>query len=113
MQFDATRLRDADADGFPEYYPYGCKTPYVYFYCATYANESFTCSPITGVARPYRSDVTRSGFVNEDTFQIIWSGLDDHFGHGGSFPSGRGYAKEDLDNVTNFSGGTLESKRSP
>ena len=53
--------------------------------------------------------MTVEDFIEPKKFQIICAGLDHEFGTGGQYPDGVGYAKEDRDNLTNFSEGrTLE-----
>ncbi len=112
FDFDRSRLRDADGDGNHEYYPISADVPFVYFHHRSYATAQYDPpSGFQGMARPYRSDEAGSEFVNADSFQIISAGADNHFGQGGSFPSGDGYAAEDEDNVTNFSEMTLGEDR--
>ena len=58
-------------------------------------------------------------WVNNDTFQIVTAGLDDHFGSGlphRRYPSGVGYLTPgpgDDDNITNFSEGSRLQDRRP
>ena len=103
--FDQTRLKDIDGDGFMEYYPKGVdRAPYVYFNWRTYGN---TAAPygavypyattfvghagITGLgeARPY-GDLVNAGvtrFNAPQKFQIISTGLDGEYGGPTAFPS--------------------------
>jgi general secretion pathway protein G len=130
VQFDETRLFDADGDGFPEYYPPNTRpqeaAPFVYFAArpnATYldvnGNVPFYTDPrgiAPGLAVPYHrrdpADPNRRRFVNEDTYQLICAGIDNDFGDNGQgapnnrnkfFPEGTGYGPGDNDNLTNFS----------
>lgn len=109
FEFDKTRLRDADQDGFPEYYPPDSEQPYVYLQADSY--ETVATTPVaisTGVAvQPYR---TETGFAEPEGFQIISAGLDNVYGaSGGVYPTALGYQDADRDNITNFSEGkTLE-----
>lgn len=113
--FDTSRLRDLNSNGWPEYYPPGTdfKTPYVYFGALRTGEyvRYYTAGAATGVAWPYKTD---SGtYVNPDSFQIIWSGFDGHYGANNGdkrFPgNGNGkYAAGDFDNQTNFAPGILE-----
>ncbi len=115
FDFDASRLRDPDGNGFPEYYPPGAdlKTPYVYFNALPSGEyvRYFGISSATGVAWPYKTDA--GAYVNPDSFQIVWSGFDYHYGANNGdkrFPgnSNGKYAAGDLDNQTNFAPGILE-----
>lgn len=174
FDFDKTRLKDADGDGWMEFYPkHGDGAPYVYFdgrvlddpsntnnVCA-YAwavypllggpvndpdrantNIPRTITPTStpssdiGVARPYRSNIAINAttnpqawpqsapntteWLNQGKFQIVWAGLDNHFGWDNvtsnglafkQFPEPNYYAdpqitqEEDSDNLGNFSEG--------
>lgn len=107
--FDETRLRDADGDGWPEYYPRNDELPYVYIRHDSYSTVTYSSPEDSGTAQAYRTDTPNTEFVNPQSYQIIAAGLDDHYGSGGKFPSGEGYSRYDRDNVTNFSEGTLGS----
>lgn len=128
---------DLDGDGWPEYLPPGRalatrKPPYVYFDSQTYtAGRGFsypvatasqpTFSILTptafvlewGAAVPYASQLTATSttWVNPDKFQIIAAGLDDIYGEPvpKQFPLGVNFGDPDLDNLTNFTTGRLDS----
>ena len=103
FEFDRMRLRDDDGDGYPEYFPEDGLAPFVYFHHDAYGSAQFTPAvDVGGTARAYYSDESGEDFVNPEGFQILSSGRDNHYGQGGSYPSGEGYSDEDLDNVTNF-----------
>ena len=94
FEFDESRLKDFDHDGFPSYVPkYGPEVPYVYFHYSTYPIAAYqpnlNCvdtgendvalgkNTITQ-ARPYaRSD---GGWIEDDGFQIITAGYDGDYG---------------------------------
>ncbi|MFO0902658.1 MAG: type II secretion system protein [Pirellulales bacterium] len=135
FDFDQTRLKDADGDGFMEYYPKGVdNAPYVYFNWRTYTVAAYPNattyvghSVLTtfGEARPYGDLVNVSGtrFIEPQKFQIITAGLDGEFGGavtlpapgykiapGKPTPSGANLTKGDQDNLASFSEGkTLEA----
>jgi len=109
FDFDQSRLTDRDGDGHQEYIPRdGQNAPYVYFR-TPYAGKTWTHASVSGTAKPYPADTPVGSYAQPNSFQIISAGQDGHFGSGGSFPSGTGYATQDRDNITNFSEGTLES----
>jgi hypothetical protein len=130
-------LKDFDGDGLYEYYPpSGSNTPYVYFDSRSYDTEwsEYLMSTDPGSARPYyASSAGASPYAEPQKFQIICAGLDEKYGVYANpagdpmnpadrklYPAGTAttssvrtvteYAKEDLDNIANFSEGTLESK---
>ena len=105
FEFDKSRLKDTDGDGFMEYYPrYGQQQPYVYYanynYLANFAknpdisSQQLVCrlGPIPNALllapRPYLSTATvaipnptiKNHYAASDTFQIIACGLDGEFG---------------------------------
>ncbi len=123
--FDTTRLRDRNGNGFPEYYPpdTNFRAPYVYFaalpngeYTGSFSIPSSITPGATGVARPYRTNA--GGWLNPKGFQIIWSGFDFDYGDEVAdpndantykqFPGGARYSPGDMDNQTNFATGILE-----
>ncbi len=109
----------------PEYYPPGVTpgsgAPYVYFKAGPNGQYSSTASySYNGTyVYPYLSD--KGGYMNPKGYQIICAGLDNNFGlksqsnppANRSYPSGKNYSQNeaDLDNLTNFSNGTLKSAR--
>ena len=114
FDFDESRLKDPDGDGFPVYYPKnGQGIPYVYFHSGSYASIKYGDGTnelaVGGVCRPYKRD-GGTEFTNNDSFQIISAGQDGDWGADNmnkQFPSGLNYGNGDSDNVTNFSEGTL------
>jgi general secretion pathway protein G len=126
FDFAEEQLFDADNDGWPEFYPPGMNPatggmPYVYFsgdprsgtYIGAYIRAG---APANNVARPYgftRDNINMASWVHPDTFQIIAAGLDNTYGTPANlnaiplFPNGRNYSQADMDNLTNFSRGTL------
>ena len=155
FDFDETRLKDKDADGFPEYYPaYGGNNgdPYIYYpnteYRPTYVNLDaqpfyFVGGPAARRAPlPYLAQlpnqlkqgggsammvVNQLTFAEPQRFQVLAPGLDGKYLPQGAenaqsqefimfaFPDGpyTGQGINDTshrDNITNFAGGTLESK---
>jgi type II secretory pathway pseudopilin PulG len=139
----------AERDIFPVYFPKSSDAPFVYFDSRTYMPRtiytyngnavppaqyppadwcagnphSHPVTFITGIARPYRSDVVRQAtaadaytykWANPNTFQIIAAGLDNDFGNNlippqyKQYPSGVYYSDGDNSNITSFSRGTLE-----
>jgi prepilin-type N-terminal cleavage/methylation domain-containing protein len=113
MQFDETRLKtNPTGNGLTIYYPPdGQQQPYIYVQNLAYGTATYTAvAPGKGVARAYKSSAAGNPFVNVDSFQIICAGLDGDYGTAaGTFPNGP-HAGGDKDNLTNFSGGTLQSK---
>lgn len=124
FEFDPRRLK-LDGDVL-RYYPDtgggGDNTPYVYFRPRNgdYTGKAWGQSRPCGLARPYW-DVRTNDWVNPDTFQIISAGMDGQFGEttdgaAPKFPTGENYWIDPSnpqkmgqhDNITNFSGGTLE-----
>ena len=138
FEFDETRLLDKDGDGFPEYYPrYAQDLPYVYLahynYLAAFQVPNFACrsganqSAVIPCPRPYLTQHTGGAppnpmlvndYAGATKFQIIAAGLDNSFGtqlnssnyQGFTFPQGPYPDKPHLDNITNFSEGTLEDR---
>ncbi len=115
FDFDETRLRDADGDGFKEYYPRDAqKIPYVYFHHDSYGGLSFGGGNNgVGLVRPYTSSVIVGNFANADSYQIISAGQDGDWGVDNAdkrYPAGLNYSPGDQDNVGNFSGGTLAAQ---
>jgi len=131
VQFEETRLIDADGDRFPEYYPPNARpeetAPYVYFaarpngsYLDANGNLPSYTDPrgvATGAAVPYYSwppnASAANGFVNADSYQIIWAGIDTDFGVYGpkGYPTGQGYSPGDDDNLVSFSSKKLGAAR--
>ncbi|MFO7903483.1 MAG: hypothetical protein R6U98_12535, partial [Pirellulaceae bacterium] len=135
---------DGQNDSFPVYTPKGTDMPLVYFDSRSYGNVNVYYPPPsslndnTGAATPYlssRSSDVKEEWVNENTFQIISAGRDNHYGSYAClvedpslypvFPTGENYDPTlaspepgfpgvggDNDNITNFSGGgTLEDAK--
>ncbi len=131
FEFDVTRLRDVDSDGYPEYYPESSELPYVYLRADHY--ELCHASPVGVRAvrgasggsgkghliRAYAAELDTNGaptrYAAEDKFQIICAGQDGEFLPLGNeevarkivpqFAEGIGYTDSDSDNITNFSEG--------
>ncbi len=125
FQFDETRIFDGDSDGFPEYYPPNSRPqdsgPFAYF--AARPNKTYYLPP-SGTSLPFYQDprgvaqgravpysFQQNGrFKNEDGFQIIAPGIDNHYGSGVAeriYPTGQGYTSGDVDNLTSFARGRL------
>jgi type II secretory pathway pseudopilin PulG len=105
-------------DPFPVCLSRGTNLPIVYLEAQNYLNSAYSVSLFPGNVRAYLSDrqlldVTK-GFewINPHSYQLITAGLDEDFGVDAAdfkrFSSGFNYAPGDHDNITNFSGGTLE-----
>ncbi|MCA9214164.1 MAG: type II secretion system protein [Planctomycetales bacterium] len=160
FEFDQTRLRDEDRDGFPEYYPaHGTNPePYIYYpstdYRRAYFNPAsqpyyYVSAANPTMARlaplPYLANLpndlkqnvgqttavtvsNRLTFAEPDRFQVLAPGLDGRYLPQGfeiaqsqqyfvmfAYPDGP-YTAQNIndsahrDNITNFAGGTLESK---
>jgi len=145
LSYDDKQLNPAAVeDSFPVYLPYKSEAPFVYFDARSYGITFYPPIPNdqTGAAKPYLSDRERVAttnkplpyeWVNEDSFQIVSAGRDNHYGSyacvadpvqylpvyplgmnydstlGSSGPGFTGEGGDD-DNITNFSGGTLEDK---
>ncbi|MHC4178846.1 MAG: type II secretion system protein [Planctomycetota bacterium] len=121
FDFDPRRLKIVD--GALRFYPKtgrsGATAPYVYFRArnGAYTRTDGTpksCNVVGTVVVPFR-DTETNDWVNPRTFQILSAGLDDTFGtttDGGvpEYPGGANYGDDQFDNITNFSGGTLEDK---
>lgn len=95
------------------YHPRNKLQPYVYLQWKTYGSATYTTA-VNGTARAYYDarDVNGQTLIYPRKFQIICAGQDDHYGGGGArYPDGPYNISEDLDNITNFSGGkTLEDQ---
>ena len=125
FEFDQSRLRDSDGDGWPEYYPQNIEMPYVYFRNDNYANPFDNSLPHAVLnnqvqVRPYARTLDGAAAVDEyvapEKFQVICSGLDNLFldensvASNATYPDGLGYQEADEDNITNFSeGSTLQA----
>jgi hypothetical protein len=121
-------------DPFPVCLTRGTNLPIVYLHAHNYRYSSYPAhgagALFTGHAHAYLSerkrinpkDTDNSGgaldpeeifeFVNPHSYQLISAGLDEDYGVDGvdfkQFSTGVNFSPGDLDNVTNFSGGTLE-----
>jgi len=127
---DAT-LHGLENDPFPVCLTRGTDLPVVYLDAHNYLNSEYPMhgtlyqgSMIPGHAHAYLSDRkllnANAGFewINPHSYQLITAGLDEDFGvdvfdNNNNFmfkryASGTYYVAGDRDNVTNFSGGTLE-----
>ncbi len=134
-EFKADRLKDYDGDGLYEYYPpSGSRVPYAYFDSRFYDNgwAEFSMAQVPGKVRPYVTTAAAGAlaYANPQKFQIMCAGLDENYGDGFSrtvsnppvdrkmYPTGAAipasnvsaYAREDLDNLSNFSTGIFEDK---
>ena len=126
FEFAQERLRDADGDGFLEYYPPGVEQPYLYFNSKNYVTAFLTPASLAtaggAIVRPYAMKITapqmvQGDFAEPQKFQLITAGLDGDFGtidpsdiSSYLYPDGPYTDGAHRDNVTNFAGGTLESK---
>jgi prepilin-type N-terminal cleavage/methylation domain-containing protein len=124
FEFDPSRLKFED--GVFRYYPdiggAGQNAPYVYFRASSHGYDGHpvfsstahpewgTTGPCWDTRVPLDSTGTKFDWVNRDSFQIRSAGLDGIFGIGKDFPRGDDYDDATYDDLTNFSGGTLESK---
>lgn len=114
FEFDPRRLKIVD--GALRYYPdigrSGQNAPYVYF---RPRNGDYTGKSWEGTVFPFR-DTDTNDWVNPRMFQILSAGLDDKFGtttpagEVPEYPGGANYGDDQFDNITNFSGNTLEDK---
>jgi general secretion pathway protein G len=115
FEFDQSRLKDLDSDGYWEYYPKNSEAPYAYFDFTTYASPPTSGNAGIGYAVPYLdgNSPSGSGYMNANSFQIIAAGQDGNYGATGTktFPGGGGYTAEDNDNLTNFSTKRLEESK--
>ncbi|MDA7979352.1 MAG: prepilin-type N-terminal cleavage/methylation domain-containing protein [Pirellulales bacterium] len=120
--FDETRLKDQDNDGWPEYYPDADLGPaYVYF--ASRGDGSYGTIPAynpaniasSGFAVPYL--LPNGSPVNDRTYQIIAGGVRDNSYAGTNtgprtnppiWKSGLNFLDGDFDNLTNFHSGSLD-----
>lgn len=135
--FNEERLVDRDGDGWYEYLPPGNAgggngPPYVYFNSKSYAGvtnptllamarypkQEGPQTPEWGFATPYRSSEGNLAWVNPKKFQILSASLDGIYGNTVAatagpkdFPNGDKYETADLDNVSNFADGDMESKK--
>lgn len=137
FEFRRDRLRDYDQDGWPEYIPptTGDAPPYVYFEVnvqgQVYPDPNNNLGPtgkipLWGFAVPYEyvttgADDTAFAPANAGRFQIISAGIDNNYGSltERKYPSLTGTSTDtsgdtstiplqaDLDNITNFTNGTL------
>jgi hypothetical protein len=130
FQFDETRVFHADSNAFPEYYPPNARPQescaFVYFaarknrpsaYLDTNGNLAAYTDPRfpSGSATPYyyqppnQAPPNPPRFMKDDTYQIVWAGIDNDYGAYAAkfFPTGQGYASTDNDNLTSFAKGRL------
>jgi len=118
FEFDLTRLRDLDGDGWPSYMPEKVEdAPYVYFDSRTYASVGYTPNGGTLTLLPYQTKTSPTAnrtWANPKTYQVIAAGLDGEFGAvtAGMHKDFTDYTTWDvefgeMDNQTNFSGGKI------
>ena len=131
-QFKARESHDEVAyglenDPFPVVLARDTSWPIAYFNSVNYPNASYPphaygATTVTGHAHPYQSDrklVNGTGYkwIKPNSYQLISAGLDEDFGVDSwngtirlfkRYTSGVFFQAGDLDNITNFSGGTLE-----
>lgn len=123
FEFEQSRLKDLDGDGYPEYYPTDSELPYVYIRNDSYGtqnsngvfipNEIPILNGNTASVRAYAAELLGTAvkrFADAEKYQIICAGVDGEFGAGSvsgvaAFPDGVGYAEADEDNLTSFSEG--------
>lgn len=126
FDFDVSRLKDLDGDGFfsyiPKYVELESNAPIVYFAAADYGQTGtvfpppgYMGQPVTGVAIPYLNSASPNNAPCEaNRFQLICAGQDGHFGANAvrSYPAGTNYdvGGADDDNITNFSEGRVGNK---
>jgi prepilin-type N-terminal cleavage/methylation domain-containing protein len=139
FEFEPSRLRKTE-NGVWRYFPdiggSGENAPYLYFRATNggYSGKTFlhslpapeppeTVGPYVQTRiDPNAGTVVVDDWVSPTSFQIISAGLDGKYGTGNSFPTGLQapaagtlpgalpYSDGNFDNITNFSGGTLEDK---
>ncbi|MCA9111503.1 MAG: prepilin-type N-terminal cleavage/methylation domain-containing protein [Planctomycetaceae bacterium] len=133
-EFDPDRMIDVDGDGAHAINDLYVDTVVPYLYLSSYDGRSYrpttdgdldqdsTYDATTEIENVYlqKADDTSTAGVNEQvawkdkSFQIICAGGDGEFGVGGLWSSENGFSgnagdtSKDRDNITNFSGGTLE-----
>jgi hypothetical protein len=127
---DDFELHGLDNDPFPVCFNRDTELPIVYLDAHNYLNSGYPIhlpvyqnSRVPGHAHAYLSDRkllnVNAGFewINPHSYQLISAGLDEDFGADSwngtihlfkRYTSGVSFQAGDLDNITNFSGGTLE-----
>jgi prepilin-type N-terminal cleavage/methylation domain-containing protein len=120
---DEALLHGLKNDPFPCCLTRGTNLPIVYLSAHNYAASGYPIhdtvyqnTAVSGHAHAYLSErkLLNGGFewINPHSYQLITAGLDEDFGVDAAnfkrFSSGFNYAPGDHDNITNFSGGTLE-----
>ena len=126
---DDAILHGLENDPFPVCLTRGTNRPIVYLDAHNYLHSAYPMhstiyqnTVVSGDAHAYLSDrkLLNGGFewLNPHSYQLITAGLDEDFGQDvvnatgthlfKRYPSGFNYVPGDLDNITNFSGGTLE-----
>jgi len=114
-------------DPFPVVLARDTSWPIAYFNSANYPNASYPpyvygATRVTGHAHPYQSDRklvngTDYEWINLNSYQLVSAGLDEDYGVDSwngtirlfkRYTSGVFFQAGDNDNITNFSGGTLE-----
>ncbi|MEE2686470.1 MAG: prepilin-type N-terminal cleavage/methylation domain-containing protein [Planctomycetota bacterium] len=126
---DDALLHGLENDPFPVCLTRGTNLPIVYLDAHNYLHSEYPMhgtvyqnTAVSGHAHAYLSDrkLLNGGFewLNPHSYQLITAGLDEDFGEDVEdaahnvlfkrYPSGTHYVPGDLDNITNFSGGTLE-----
>jgi len=141
FEFDQTRLRDEDGDGWPEYYPKDIEMPYVYLVNQNYgvpqqggsyaaaihvilagsAKETAVRAYASELVGPVTNPTGVKRFAAEEKYQVLCSGLDNQFGASATlspgisstFPDGLGYQEADEDNLTSFSEGSTLKAATP
>lgn len=119
MEFDFTRLTDVDGDNLFEYLdPYPDQsTPLLYVSASGGRYNKSHTDPddysVFGTAKDMAGLYTQADGKtphNSDSFQLISPGADGEYGSGGPYTAGEDLPsnrQNEVDNITNFSGGTL------
>jgi type II secretory pathway pseudopilin PulG len=106
--------RNDDGIRYWRYYPPKLRKAYVYFESRSYETARYDELRPYKKSRVINTSDPADAFVNPNGIQIISAGLDNEYGNGGKFPEGP-YDISDQnrgdDNITNFSGRTLEDAK--
>jgi len=113
FEFDSSRLRDVDGNGWLEYVDPIPEQTQPYFYFSAYDGQGYDTTEATPMTNVYLQSAGTAW--NPQTFQIISPGGDAQYGTGGVFNPdtadadlvGVGVREEERDNITNFHNGRL------